>query len=243
MLKYFQTRISSAVRNLIREELELREEEESKNIRRQLQRRGLQTTADYVERHMTNVDSVPTRFKLLDLALSHSVPDGLFCEFGVFSGTSINYIARRISSRVYGFDSFAGLPERWSDGFPAGHFARKDLPQVRGNVELITGWFHETLPPFLAEHSERISFLHIDCDLYSATKTVLSLLNPRIGNGTVIVFDEYFNYPGWQDGEFKAFHEFIDSSRYGYDYLGYNRNDEQAAVIITSADEHIVESS
>jgi hypothetical protein len=84
MLKHLQTRLYSAVRNLIREELGLREEEESKNIQLELQRRALQTTADYVERRMANVDSVPTRFKLLDLALSRSVPNGFYCEFGVF---------------------------------------------------------------------------------------------------------------------------------------------------------------
>src|SRR5438552_8303624 len=83
MLKHLQTRLYSAVRNLIREELGLREEEESKNIQLELQRRALQTTADYVERRMANVDSVLTRFKLLDLALSRSVPNGLYCEFGV----------------------------------------------------------------------------------------------------------------------------------------------------------------
>lgn len=103
MLKHLQTRLYSAVRNLIREELALREEEESKNIQLELQRRALQTTADYVERRMANVDSVPTRFKLLDLALSRSVPNGLYCEFGVFSAASINYIARHTARPVYGF--------------------------------------------------------------------------------------------------------------------------------------------
>lgn len=236
MLKHLQTRLYSAVRNLIREELGLREEEESKNIQLELQRRALQTTADYVERCMANVDSVPTRFKLLDLALSRSVPHGLYCEFGVFSGESINYIARHTSRPVYGFDSFEGLPERWTDGFPAGHFALSQLPKVCSHVQLIKGWFHETLPNFLLQHKESVSFLHIDCDLYSATKTILALLQSRICPGTVIVFDEYFNYPGWQNGEFRAFHDFIDASAYSYEYIGYNRNDEQAGVVITAPD-------
>jgi hypothetical protein len=79
-----------------------------------------------------------------------------------------------------------------------------------------------------------VAFIHIDCDLYSATKTVLAQLAPMLVEGTVIVFDEYFNYPGWQQGEFKAFAEFIAShDRLGYDYIGYIRNGGQVAVRLT----------
>jgi hypothetical protein len=55
---------------------------------------------------------------------------------------------------------------------------------------------------------------------------------PRIKSGTVIVFDEYFNYPGWQGGAFKAFKEFIAYSGLSYEYLTYNRLHEQVAVQI-----------
>lgn len=45
------------------------------------------------------------------------------------------------------------------------------------------------------------------------------------------MFDEYFQYPCGQQGEFKAFAEFIDSNdRLGYDYVGYVRNGGQVAV-------------
>jgi len=106
------------------------------------------------------------------------------------------------------------------------------LPPVRGNVRLTKGFFEDTLPGFVAQHpGAKIALLHIDCDLYSATKTVLERLAPLLVEGTIIVFDEYFNYPGWQQGEFKAFAEFIDSQeRFGYDYIGYIRNGGQVAV-------------
>jgi hypothetical protein len=233
MLKHLLKCLADPAGDFIRDQLGLWEEGVSKNIRTELQRRALQSTADYIDSRMAHVDSVPTRSKLLDLALSRMKPGGLVCEFGVFSGKSINHIARQTDSTVYGFDSFEGLPERWIDGFPAGHFARKDLPQVRENVKLIKGRFEETLPIFVSQHPESVSFLNIDCDLYSATTTVLTLLGPKIGKGTVIVFDEYFNYPGWQKGEFKAFQEFIDASAHHYEYLSYNYTDEQSAVIIT----------
>lgn len=75
-------------------------------------------------------------------------------------------------------------------------------------------------------------FLHIDCDLYSSTKVVFDFLKNQIVKGTVIVFDEYFNYPGWQNGEFKAFKEFVIQNNVEYEYLTYNRYHEQVAVII-----------
>jgi hypothetical protein len=92
---------------------------------------------------------------------------------------------------------------------------------VEPNVKLIKGWFNETLPGFVANLNECVAFLHIDCDLYSSTKTVFEYLGDKIKPGTIIVFDEYFNYPGWQRGEFKAFQEFIQERNLKYEYIGY----------------------
>jgi hypothetical protein len=49
----------------------------------------------------------------------------------------------------------------------------------------------------------------------------------------VIVFDGYFNYPGWREGEFKAFQEFIAREDLEFEYLNYNRKGEQVSVKIT----------
>jgi hypothetical protein len=195
---------------------------------------ALHETAGYVRAHMSDVDSVTSNFELLSLALDHADlrSDKLVCEFGVWSGATINHIASRIPGKVYGFDSFEGLPERWRDGFPRSTFKTLELPRVRTNVELVQGWFEETLPSFISAHPQDAAFLHIDCDLYSSTKTVLELLSPKIRPGCVIVFDEYFNYPGWQAGEYKAFQEYVQTRGVNYRYLGFNRNHEQVAVMI-----------
>ena len=68
-----------------------------------------------------------------------------------------------------------------------------------------------------------VAFLHVDCDVYSSTVDVLRGLAERFQPGTVIVFDEYFNYPGWERHEFKAWQEFISERRVEYAYLGYAR--------------------
>ncbi|HXW23373.1 MAG TPA: class I SAM-dependent methyltransferase [Xanthobacteraceae bacterium] len=195
-----------------------------------------------VEFERQNLGAVPTfrtRQELFRFSLDRvSVPDGLYAEFGVYKGDSINRLARlRPQQPFYGFDSFEGLPEAWTLGARTGAFSTGGrLPAVRDNVVLVRGVFAETLAKFVAGCGKSAAaFIHVDCDLYSATKTVLDHLAPLLVEGTIIVFDEYFNYPGWQQGEFKAFAEFIGGHRsLGYDYIGYIRNGGQVAVRLRS---------
>jgi hypothetical protein len=79
--------------------------------------------------------------------------------------------------------------------------------RVRENVLLHKGWFDKSVQVFAAQYRDNMAFMHMDTDLCSSTKTVFDLLGSRIVPGTVIIFDEYLNYPGWQSGEFKAFQE------------------------------------
>ena len=223
-----------AMVRLLRPALETALDQDSQNLGRALRRRALEDTADFVASHMALVRSFGSAPALLQHALSQ-IPAGsrgLVCEFGVFRGDSIRLIAEALAGQaVYGFDSFEGLPEDWLEGFPRGTFRLDRLPEVPGNVTLIQGWYSETLAPFLEDHPGHASFLHVDCDLYSSAKTVLELFEPRLDRGTVIVFDEYFNYAGWREGEFKAFAELVHRSRIPFEYIGYTRS-QQAAVRI-----------
>ena len=178
--------------------------------------------------------------RVFEYAVSHSATDGLFLEFGVFHGTSITIIAHLTPSVVHGFDTFQGLPSDWTvdNGQgqavePAGSYSTHgQLPDVPGNVRLHVGTFEETLPGFCREYTGPVSFMNIDCDLYSSTKTIFQNLEEQIRPGTVIVFDEYFCLPGWRDHEYKAFQEFISGSGLSYEYLGFNLFTGQAAVRI-----------
>jgi hypothetical protein len=151
--------------------------------------------------------------------------EGLWLEFGVFSGKSINYFSQFTDKNIYGFDSFEGLPEKWDRpdiNFHKGFFKVNLLPQVRKNVKLIKGWFNETLPYFMEEHKEPITFIHIDCDLYSSTKTIFDLLGKKICNGCVIVFDELINYPNFHLNEWKAWEEFVKEYEIEFEWIGVN---------------------
>ncbi len=147
--------------------------------------------------------------------------DGLWLEFGVWKGDSINKIAQFTDKKIFGFDSFTGLPEDWREGKTQGRYdVGGMLPEVRDNVELFAGWFADTLPAFLEKHPGNVALLHVDCDIYNSTKTVLTLLRERIVPGTVIVFDELFNYPEYRDHEIKAFYEFLAETGAGFEWIG-----------------------
>jgi hypothetical protein len=197
--------------------------------------RALNRSVDYIESAMPDALGLDSQRELIDYSIKAVAVDGHYLEFGVFTGGTIRYIARRIGRRtIHGFDSFEGLPEAWS-GFSLGGKSfdvKGRLPRVPANVTLHRGYFDSSLPQWLNDNPGPVAFIHVDCDLYSSTKTILELLAPRLANGTVILFDEYFNYPGWEQHEFKAFREFVDARGVKYSYLAFAR--QQVAVRITS---------
>jgi len=202
----------------------------AKDIELARQRRATQESAEFANQCMTMARSYPDKFALLKAAIGQVEVSGLYCEFGVYSGRTINFIASLTPCEVHGFDSFEGLPEDWRGGHEKGTFALRSLPEVRSNVRLYKGWFHDTIPGFKNDHAAPIAFLHLDADLYSSTRMVLGMLGDRIVPGTVIQFDEFFNYPGWYEGEYKAFSEFCVLRDAEMRYLGFTRCDEQVAL-------------
>jgi len=181
---------------------------------------------------MPDAIAFDTPRELMKHALSQITVDGLIAEFGVNSGGTIRFIAKhRPQDTAHGFDSFEGLPEDWiGNKMFAGYFNRNGrLPRVPRNVELHPGWFDESLPEFCRTHDGPAAFLHVDCDIYSSTVSIFEHLGPRIVEGTVLVFDEYFNYPNWQHHEHKAFEEFRAASDLDFRYIAYSI--QQIAVV------------
>ena len=124
------------------------------------------------------------------------------------------------------------MPESWH-GFSLGQEAfslKGKLPRVPANVRLHRGWFDQSLPPWLAENPGPVAFIHVDCDLYSSTKTIFDLLADRMVPGTIILFDEYFNYPNWEQHEYRALQEFVKTRGITYSYLAFAR--QQVAIRI-----------
>lgn len=141
-------------------------------------------------------------------------PQGWAVEFGVASGGTLRIIARHMP--VIGFDSFQGLPEDWREGFPAGTFAG-EWPNF--DAQLVVGMFADTLPTW--EPPGPIGLVHIDCDLYSSTATVLRHVGPLLEPGCLIVFDEYHGYDGWENHEARAWSEWTTETGRSWEPLGH----------------------
>jgi hypothetical protein len=164
--------------------------------------------------------------------------EDLWLEFGTYDGRSVNKIALETKKNIYGFDSFEGLPGPWtgrvnSDGsfhFHAGVFNlgggdnNFDIKKffVFDNVKLIKGWFKDTLPGFLSQKNKKISFIHLDSDLYSSAKDVFKNCAPYIKNGCIIVFDELLGYPNFEEHEWKAWWEFVEEYNILFEWIGGN---------------------
>ena len=156
--------------------------------------------------------------------------NGQICEFGTGYGVSANIISSlngKFSQIInfsvkdlYLFDSFEGLPPilndydkltHWVEGQYKGLSAEEIKNMCSANMEfgavhVITGWYKNTLIDF----SEKISLLHIDCDLYESTHTVLDHIFKKglLEVGSVIMFDDFNCNRSSDDlGERKAFFE------------------------------------
>ena len=207
----------------------------AKDLLLKLQLAARDESVAYIQEHMTAAIICSDRYALHRLALDHAPASGLLLEFGVKKGGSIGDIAAMTERTVHGFDSFEGLPEDWA-GTPMrrGKFSTGGkLPNVSANVRLHPGLFEDSLPLFIESHADPLAFMHVDCDLYSSTKTIFAMLAPYIVVGSVIVFDEYFNYPNWREHEFRAFHEFVETHGVAYDYLGFTSQAGCVAVKVT----------
>lgn len=192
------------------------------NIDEERFRIATRQAAEFIHAEMPHAPGLSDPFELLTHCLAKAPKEGLILEFGVYSGTTINHIAKLVHRPVHGFDSFQGLPEQWGR-LPQGHFSTQgNMPDVAENVHLHAGWFEDTLPKFTAAHPGPVAFLHIDSDLYSSAHTILYGLKDKITSGTVIVFDEYLNYPYWKEHEHRAFKEYIKAFTISFEYLAYS---------------------
>ena len=145
-------------------------------------------------------------------ALRYNAIEGDYAEFGCFGATTFTlaYGAARLvghPAHLWAFDSFRGLPdstdprdahEGWVEGAMAmtePDFIERCLANglPRNAFTTVPGFYSDSLSAGVGgARPQRICFAYIDCDLYSSTAEVLRFLGPRLCNGAVIAFDDYF---------------------------------------------------
>jgi hypothetical protein len=181
-----------------------------------------------------------TRRRMLDVVLAAiQTQAGDVFEFGVAAGDSfLQFLERCPNRQIYGFDSFEGLPEDWWTR-PTGTFAAAPPQFAHPNGHLVKGWYDESVPRFFRDWTGSIALLHIDCDLYSSTTTSLRYGLNRCGVNTVVLFDEYYNYPDFARHEWLAWKEAKQARGIVAKCLAYDGR--RAAFQIEAIQEHVKE--
>jgi len=144
---------------------------------------------------------------------------GDILEFGVFKGSSLirfmtfrSIIENNYARKIYGFDTFKKFPNQlrkfdltFKKAFEkeAGNpISKKNLEQILNNkkfenYELIEGDVIKTLDKFLKKNVNlKISLLHLDMDVFNATKFALNKLKNRIVKNGIILIDDYGSVQG-----------------------------------------------
>jgi len=171
----------------------------------------------------------------LDKAYRDVAISGDWAEFGVFKGDCAKLMLSALpeGSSLLLFDSFEGLQEDWTTAWKKGAFAlsEKSIPVFADpRVRMIKGYFSDTLPGYFTPLAPRLSFIHMDADLYSSTWDVLRHCNDAIVPGTIILFDEYVMWG--KDEEHRALIDWANEFGREFKYL-WRTQWVQVAVRIT----------
>jgi O-methyltransferase len=164
--------------------------------------------------------------------LAKKIPGDLI-ETGVWRGGAIIFMRAILKAydvkdrRVWGADSFAGLPKPDVARFPADEGDQThthpelsvSLDQVRANFEkygllddqvrFLPGWFRDTLP---TAPTERLSLIRLDGDMYESTYVALESLYPKLSEGGYLIVDDYGACAGCQKAasDFRVAHKITD---------------------------------
>ena len=147
--------------------------------------------------------------------LSINKVQGDIVECGVGNGESLSFILfnlkynQEFSDKSYiGFDSFEGFPEPSIYDKSPRNPAKGDWDHTNQNfvlsnlqklgfllndfkkIKFFEGYFENTFNKEY-ENINKISLLHLDCDLYSSTKISLETWFNKVEKNGIIVFDEY----------------------------------------------------
>ena len=148
-----------------------------------------------------------------------------YLEFGVSRGVSFlrwAEINSHQASRLFGFDTFEGLPEPWvsvSAVAPTGAYSTKGVVPETGDhrVQFVIGLFNATLRPFLEHFQPRSRLvIHNDSDLFSSTLYMLVTLDPILVPGSILIFDEFAN----PMHEWRAFSDYVAAFGRSFRVLG-----------------------
>ncbi len=165
----------------------------------------------YLNSHPSRIKKIINHYEIFKK--TSKIP-GAIIECGVFKGNSISrfiifrdLLLKNSKKKVYGFDVFGKFPGQKivrDNKFAKNHdknigfgtkitllnkiFKKKKFT----NYKLIKGSVEKTLDLFLKKNKKiKISFLHLDLDVYKPTFFALERLYEKVSKGGVILLDDY----------------------------------------------------
>lgn len=156
--------------------------------------------------YMTSLEQGINLYHLLRSVIASNVP-GEVVELGCYKGTTAALLQKTLDEQgcdkeLHLYDSFDGLPPATDEdrgGLKFSSGAMKVSPAdvidtfTRFGCKLPVlhqGWFIDTLPGRLPP---KISFAHLDGDLYESIKVSLINIYSRLTQGAIVVIDDYYD--------------------------------------------------
>ena len=145
------------------------------------------------------------------LNLNYDNIEGFYCEFGCFSGASINHALRThkkfseekkvlnyLNRKFYGFDSFSGFPDEVHPEYKSKNFKTtyefvKKLENEYKNCKIIKGYFDDVLSQDRFKNFESIAFAFVDCDIYISAVPVFNFISHKLAHGSYLMIDDCYN--------------------------------------------------
>lgn len=115
-------------------------------------------------------------------------------------------------SKGLGKNTYYGYVENLQDVVTR-NLDRYGLDPAENNIKLIKGYFEDTLYV-----TDRVAFVHIDCDWYASVMTCLHQLEPNLSPGGVILIDDYSDWSGCRTAVDEYFRD-----KEGYRFVTKNR--------------------
>ncbi len=192
----------------------------------------------YLKSDVSRLTKAISHFEVFKLSLKAK---GSIVECGVFKGLSlIRFLTYRNfynqnKKTLYGFDAFGRFPRlrnKRDNNFAKKHDKKagygkstKDLDKVLKkkkfkNYKLIKGDISKTIPIFLKKRKKfKISFLHLDLDVYKPTSFALNSLFKYVASNGIILLDDYKSI----QGATIAINEFVREKRLKLKTLKFNK--------------------
>jgi ectoine hydroxylase-related dioxygenase (phytanoyl-CoA dioxygenase family) len=143
--------------------------------------------------------------------------------------TSAEWDWVEITDRTFEDGSFEWLSARKEPRSTYRRFERVPLVSSnRDDVVVRAGLLVDTLRNL----SGPLGLVFLDCERAANTRVALQAVTSGLRAGTILVLDNFYNFPSWQWGTYKELHDFILETRLGFDYLA--RSPQQVAIRLTA---------